>query len=127
LSVLRKTLPDCWCVPIISETDLPSCKENAALALWVAAHHLRLTERVIQSSIDEIDPACFLSAEAYDKLTSDMISAKDRLTRLLTAKDKKATVSGLVGVDRMFELEVERIYALRMTLIHLSGLSAFAS
>jgi hypothetical protein len=80
--------------------------------LWVAAHHLRLNERVIRSSIDEIEPACFLSAEAYDKLTSDMISAKDRLTRLLTAKDKKATVSGLVGVNCMCRSDVERVYAL---------------
>lgn len=33
------------------------------------------------------------SSEAYDKVASNFISAKDRLAKILSAKDKKATVS----------------------------------
>ncbi len=35
-------------------------------------------------------------AEAYDRLASDLVGAKDRLTRILVSKDKRATVSEAV-------------------------------
>jgi hypothetical protein len=35
-----------------------------------------------------------LQTEAYDKMTTDILGAKERLARLLASKDKKATVSG---------------------------------
>jgi hypothetical protein len=35
-------------------------------------------------------------AEAYDRLASDLVGAKDRLTRILVSKDKRGTVSEAV-------------------------------
>ncbi|KAH7434286.1 hypothetical protein KP509_06G009400 [Ceratopteris richardii] len=55
-------------------------------------HELEVLNKVLEEGI-----------EAYDKLTKDMLGARERLTRLLSSKDKKATLLDMVErneVDR---------------------------
>lgn len=51
--------------------------------------------------LEALEKALKEGTEAYDKVASNFISAKDRLAKILSAKDKKATILDMAGENQL--------------------------